>query len=424
MSFNETALIGSLLRDNTLIDTIDYIQPKHFTLPDMAKIYSYIRKKVAEGKSAESIIAASDLDIDYSVALSLEKQGQNDHIKDYADAVTRDYELKQLQTVAQEVIDRAKSGDAAILTDVHMLLENLTQVQHSKSNAKDMKSLASDWIDDIQRRAEQDSGLNGLSTGYSNLDEKLNGLGEGDLIIIAGRPAMGKTTLAMNIADNIAENGGSILVFSLEMGDHQLMDRLVARRSRVSLDKILTANLTPDDWAKVTPATTTLAERNIIVDDSPGLNVGQVMSRARRVKRNHDLDLIVIDYLQLMQLGGDNLVNEIGKLTRGLKLLAKELKVPVILISQLNREVDKREHKIPVMSDLRDSGAIEQDADKILFVYRPAPYATNEADKIKLERDASVIIGKNRQGKAGMVRMLFVGEHNAFHQLSPENMEF
>lgn len=275
-------------------------------------------------------------------------------------------------------------------------------------------------FDTLHERYEAKSGIIGLATGYVDLDRLTAGLQPTDVIVVAGRPSMGKTTLALNIAEYVAVSGqGAVALFSMEMSADQLYLRLLASVSRVAFDRLRTGLLEDEDWPRITAAITKLKDCPILVDESGGLTPETLRARARRMKREHDIKLVVVDYLQLMRVAdqGENRANEVGEISRSLKALAKELRVPVIAISQLNRALETRTEKRPVMADLRESGSIEQDADVVCFVYRDEYYNKNSPDKGLAE----VIIGKQRQGSTGTVKLRFFGEFARFENLSRDS---
>jgi len=272
-------------------------------------------------------------------------------------------------------------------------------------------------IDRIDVLFQQDNPVTGVPTGWSDFDEKTSGLQKGDLIIVAGRPSMGKTSFAMNIAENAAIQAGlSTAVFSMEMPGEQLAMRLLSSLGRIDQHKMRTGKLEDEDWPRLTSAVGILSEAPLFIDDSPALSPNDLRARARRLSREHgELGLIVIDYLQLMQVTGtsENRTNEISEISRSLKALAKEMNVPVIALSQLNRSLEQRTDKRPVMSDLRESGAIEQDADVIAFIYRDEVYNEDSPDK----GTAEILIRKQRNGPIGVTRLHFRGQYTRFENL-------
>jgi replicative DNA helicase len=261
--------------------------------------------------------------------------------------------------------------------------------------------------------------MTGVSTGFTDLDRMTSGMHPAELIIVAGRPSMGKTSFAMNMVESVAIRARQpVAVFSMEMPAEQLALRMISSLGRVDAHRVRTGQLHDDDWPRVTSAVTLLGEASIFIDDTPSLSPMDLRARARRLKRQHGLGLIVVDYLQLMQVPGakENRVLEISEISRSLKALAKELSVPVIALSQLNRSLETRPNKRPVMSDLRESGAIEQDADVILFIYRDEVYNEDSADKGKAE----IIIAKQRNGPIGHLFLAFLGAYTRFEDLAQD----
>lgn len=272
----------------------------------------------------------------------------------------------------------------------------------------------------LQQRSESSDGISGLSTGYAQFDEMTAGLQPADLIIVGGRPAMGKTTLALNIVEHVAiRTGVPVAVFSMGVSAPQLAMRLISSLGRVSATRLRTGRLEGEDWGRVTTSIKTLRDARIFIDDTPTLLPETLRSKARQLKREHGLGLVVIDYLQLMQVPGmgENRAAELSDVSRSIKAMARELSVPVIALSQLNRSLEARADKRPVMADLRGSGALENDADVIVFIYRDDYYnRENSPDKGLAE----VIIGKQRNGPTGSVKLRFFGEYARFESLSDD----
>jgi len=270
----------------------------------------------------------------------------------------------------------------------------------------------------LQERYEHRGQLTGLATGFTDLDRLTSGLQPSDLVIVAARPAMGKTAFALNIAEHAAlRSKKTALVFSMEMSATQLGFRLVSSVGRIDQTQLRNGDIPDEDWPRVTNAMSLLSGARIFVDDTPALAPMELRARARRLQREHGLGLIVIDYLQLMQVPGntENRATEISEISRGLKALAKELNVPVVALSQLNRSLEQRTDKRPVMADLRESGAIEQDADVIMFIYRDEYYHKDSPDKGLAE----VIIGKQRNGPTGTFKLAFLGRYTKFENYDP-----
>ncbi|MEO5574382.1 MAG: replicative DNA helicase, partial [Gammaproteobacteria bacterium] len=326
--------------------------------------------------------------------------------------------LRQMIAVATQISNNAFNPDGRdstqLLDDAEkQVLEIAEHGSHGKRSFESMKQLVTRAMERIDTLFQQDSPLTGISTGFTDLDQMTSGLQNSDVIIVAGRPSMGKTSFAMNIAEHAAIKGKfPVAIFSMEMSAEQLAMRMMSSLGRIDQQKVRTGKLDDDDWPRLTSAVGMLAEASLYIDDTPALSPVELRARARRLKREHGLGMIVIDYLQLMQVGGksENRTNEISEISRSLKALAKELSVPVIVLSQLNRNLEQRPNKRPVMSDLRESGGIEQDADIILFIYRDEVYNEDSPDK----GSAEIIIAKQRNGPIGNTRLTFLGQYTRF----------
>ncbi|HZP64743.1 MAG TPA: replicative DNA helicase [Rudaea sp.] len=282
-----------------------------------------------------------------------------------------------------------------------------------------MRTAVKEAFQILHQRYESKGAVTGLATGFTDLDEMTAGLQPADLIIVAARPSMGKTALAVNMAECAAiKSKKAVAIFSMEMSASQLAFRLISSLGRINQQHLRTGDIQEEEWPRVTSAITLLSEAKIFIDDTPALSPAELRARARRLKREHDLGLIVIDYLQLMQVPGnkENRATEISEISRGLKALAKELNIPVIALSQLNRSLEQRTDKRPVMADLRESGAIEQDADVIIFIYRDEYYNPDSSDK----GTAEIIIGKQRNGPTGTIKLTFLGQYTKFENFSSE----
>jgi replicative DNA helicase len=289
-----------------------------------------------------------------------------------------------------------------------------------KVGFRTVKSILPEVVNRIDELYQNEGQLTGIPTGFKQLDEMTSGLQPGDLIIVAGRPSMGKTTLAVNMAENAALGSKkSAAIFSMEMSAEALTLRMLSSLGRINQSHLRSGRLQEDDWPRIDSAMTQLGGANIHVDETPALTPTEIRARARRLKRERGLDLIVVDYLQLMQVAGtkENRATEISEISRSLKALARELKVPVIALSQLNRGVEQRQEKKPVMSDLRESGALEQDADVILLIYREEVYDPNTTRK----GIADIIIAKQRNGPTGEVQLTFLGQYTKFENYAPES---
>ena len=429
----EQSVLGGLMLDNQTWDAVaDKVVESDFYRKDHRLIFRTI-EQLADKQEPFDVITLSEA---LNTAGQLEDAGGLAYLgtlaKDtpsaanivaYANIVRDKSVLRQLIHVGTDISDSAFNPEGR---DTAELLENAErqvfeiaeQRQRGQGGFASIKSLLAQAVDKIETLYEQEGSITGAGTGFADFDEMTSGLQPSDLIIVAGRPSMGKTTIAMNMAENIAIKGDKpVAVFSMEMPGDSLAMRMMSSLGRIDQHKVRTGKLDDDEWPRLTSAINLLAETKLFIDDTPALTPTEVRSRARRLMREHgQLGLIVIDYLQLMQspASGDNRVQQISDISRGLKALAKELNVPVIALSQLNRNLEQRPNKRPVMSDLRESGGIEQDADVIVFVYRDEVYNPDSPDK----GIAEIIIGKQRNGPIGTVRLTFLGQYTRFENFA------
>ena len=346
------------------------------------------------------------------------------NVSGYAEIVREKSVLRQLIEIGTEVADLAlnPSGQTSreLLETAEQKMFRIAEqgARRSKTyqTARQVAAEAMHVLDDLQNNTDD---ITGVATGFSELDQRTAGLQNTDLIIVAGRPAMGKTTFAMNIATSAAiKRKLPVAVFSMEMSAQQLVFRLFSSLGMINQSTLRTGKLSQNDIINLTMAVELVNQTNILIDETPSLSPVDLRARARRMKREHDIGLILIDYLQLMQVPGnkENRATEIAEISRSLKALAKELEVPVIALSQLNRALEQRPNKRPVMADLRESGSIEQDADLILFIYRDEVYNDDSPDK----GTAEIIIGKHRNGATGDFRLAFQGEYLRFRDLTDD----
>ncbi|HEB96207.1 MAG TPA: replicative DNA helicase [Sedimenticola thiotaurini] len=337
----------------------------------------------------------------------------------YAGIVRERSVMRQLIRVGTEIADsgfQPEGRGSAELLDLaeSRVFEIAEQGARGQGGFEPLKDLLTKAVDRIETLFASDEPITGLSTGFTDLDRMTSGLQPADLVVVAGRPSMGKTTFAMNIAENVAiKSGRPVAVFSMEMPGDSLAMRMMSSLGRIDQHRVRTGKLEDDEWPRLTSAVSILAEAKMYIDDTPALSPTEVRARARRLMREHgDLGMIMIDYLQLMQVpgGSENRTNEISLISRSLKALAKELNVPVVALSQLNRSLEQRTNKRPIMSDLRESGAIEQDADVVIFIYRDEVYNEDSPDKGMAE----IIIGKQRNGPIGTIKLTFLGQYTKF----------
>ena len=345
------------------------------------------------------------------------------NIKAYASIVREQSILRQLINVSNSLIEKSRDGgidSKALLDEAEQKIFNISEESLKANNGfQNINDLVKESLEQIEERAENGESVTGVATGFSEFDNKTTGLQGGDLIIVAGRPSMGKTSFAMNLAEYASlKNDAVTAIFSMEMSGTQLSTRLISSMGRINQQKIRTGKLTDDDWPRLTNAVALLSKANIFIDDTPALTPTDIRARSRRLKREKGLDLIVIDYMQLMQLSSnsENRATELSEISRSLKALARELDVPVVALSQLNRSLENRTDKRPIMSDLRESGAIEQDADLIAFIYRDEVYNEDSTDKGKAE----IIIAKQRNGPIFKTTLTFLGECTRFENYTPE----
>jgi len=437
----ECAVLGGIMLDPEAFERLEgMLLPEHFYIAANAFIFNAITTLASENKPVDALTVK-----DY-----LERTGELDqcggeaylgdlismiptsaNVRHYAEIVRERAILRQLlkvcSNISQEVYENPiKPVGEHLDASEAQILAVAESFSSTKPTFQSLKELIQEGYQELQRRYEDQRKITGIATGFTDLDEKTAGLQRGDLIVIAGRPSMGKTAFVMNLAQNAAIRDvepNVVAVFSLEMSAQQIGMRLLASESRVDMAKMRTGTFATDDWRKLASGTSKLSEAAIFVDDTPAISVLEVRSKCRRLKREQGrLDLVMIDYLQLMtgNANADRKDLEISEMTRSLKGLAKELDVPIIILSQLNRSLESRADKRPMMSDLRESGAIEQDADVIMFIYRDEVYNKNPDN----EGLAEIIIAKQRNGPIGTTRLTFLKEYTRFENFSGEHSGF
>jgi replicative DNA helicase len=429
----EQAVLGGLLLDNSTWDAIaDRLRAEDFYRRDHQQIFAAIAELSARSEPSDAVTLAEHLaakgeaeetgGLAYLASLARDTPTAA-NIRAYADIVRERSLLRQLIRVSGEIAASAYGSEGRLATELvdeaeRRVFEIAEQGRRSGSGFVPLRDILGATIDRLDMLHANQGQLTGVSTGYDDLDRMTAGLQPGDLIIIAGRPSMGKTTLALNIAENAAIAANTpVAVFSMEMSREQLSMRMVSSLGRVDQSHLRTGNFGDEDWARINGAIAQMKTAPLYIDDSGALTPTEVRARARRLKRERGgLGLIVVDYLQLMQVAGtkENRTNEISEISRSLKALAKELHVPVIALSQLNRGVEQRTDKKPVMSDLRESGAIEQDADIIVLIYREEVYEPDTPRK----GIADIIIAKQRNGPTGEVHLTFLGKYTRFENLA------
>ncbi|HWO99386.1 MAG TPA: replicative DNA helicase [Methylococcus sp.] len=425
----EQAVLGGLLLDNQTWDLVaDRVMEEDFYRRDHRLIFRAIRQ-LSEKQMPFDVVTLSEVlekngeleevgGLAYLAVLARETPSAA-NITSYADIVRERAVLRQLIHVGTEIADSAYQpegrGVGELLEQAEQRVFHIAdQRQRGNAGFKPIKSLLVAAVDRIEMLYQKEGHITGASTGFTDFDDMTSGLQPSDLIIIAGRPSMGKTTFAMNIAEHVAiKESLPVAVFSMEMPGEQLAMRMMSSLGRIDQHRVRTGKLEDDEWPRMTSAINILAETRLFIDDTAALTPTEVRARCRRLAREHgQLGLVVLDYLQLMQSsgGGENRVAEISEISRSLKALAKELNVPVVALSQLNRNLEQRPNKRPVPSDLRESGSIEQDADLIVFIYRDEVYHPDSPDK----GTAEIIIAKQRNGPIGTVRLTFLGQYTRF----------
>ncbi len=431
----EQSLIGGLMLDALAWDKVaDVITSDDFYRKDHRLIFTAIANLVESGSPCDVVTVSEHLDsrselenaggLEYLATLTNETAGAA-NARAYAKILRERATLRALISAGNEIAGSAFTNDgrsaAEILEDAErMVFEIAEQGSRGKKGFRSLKDILPATVDRIDLLHQSEGDITGISTGFAEFDKLTAGLQPGDLVIVAGRPSMGKTTLAVNIAENAAI-GSKVptAIFSMEMPAEQLAFRMISSLGRVDQTHLRTGNFPDEDWSRINTAVQLMSEAPVFIDDTPSLSPSEIRARARRLQREHGLGLVVVDYLQLMQIPGnnENRATEISEISRGLKALAKEMSCPVIALSQLNRGVEQRTDKRPVMSDLRESGAIEQDADIIVFIYREEVYNQDTPRK----GIADIAIAKQRNGPIGDFPLTFVGRYTKFENWVPDN---
>ena len=430
----EQSVLGGLFLDkDALLKVVERVRADDFYRQDHRIIYKAVLALDDNGKPFDLVTVAEWLEshqqldeaggLSYLAALA-DNTPSASNVGVYADIVRKRSVLRQLISATvniNETVFNPKGLSSEQILDfaeqaVFEIAEQENRGRRAYQNIKDLLVSALDRVDELYRKKTP---ITGIATGFDDFDERTAGLQKSDLIIVAGRPSMGKTAFAINIAEHAAiKEELSVAVFSMEMPGEQLAMRMMSSLGRVDQHKVRTGKLQDEDWPRLTSAVTLLKDKNLFIDDTPALTPAELRARCRRIAREYKLDLIIVDYLQLMQIPdtSENRATEISEISRSLKAMAKELKVPVVALSQLNRSLEQRPNKRPVMSDLRESGAIEQDADVIVFIYRDEVYNEDTLDK----GVAEIIIGKQRNGPIGTVKLAFLGQYTRFEDYIEE----
>ncbi len=435
----EQSVLGGLMLENQLIDEINTeVGAEDFYRGDHQTIFRAICALYEQNEPADVITVSEWLNnvgelenVGGLVYLGTLAQNtpNTSNVAAYARIVRERAILRRLINRGNEIVSQAYNtqgrSPGEVLDRAEQLIFEIAQVGGQRGGSfLPLQGLLKQTLERVEQLYATKDPVTGVSTGFADLDQMTAGLQPSDLIIIAGRPSMGKTALAMNFMEHAAiDKNLPVAVFSMEMPGQQLAMRMLASLSRVNAQKIRTGHLADEDWPRLTSTVSMLSDKPIFIDDTPALTPLELRTRARRLAREHGLGLIVVDNLQLMQSNDasstENRATEISSITRSMKTLAKELNVPLVALSQLNRSLENRPNKRPVMSDLRESGAIEQDADVIFFIYRDEVYNEDSSEK----GTAEIIIGKQRNGPVGTVRLTFMGEYTRFESYTSADYE-
>lgn len=422
---SEQSILGSILLDKDAIITVtETIKPGDFYKEAHKIIYECMLSLNNKGEPIDLITLTEELKnqgylndvggISYITSLSTIVPTTS-NVKYYADIVKDKSVLRKLIKASNDIISLGYDGTTKIQDVLDKAEKKIFDISQEKTNDdfKPINLVLMDTYDMIENLYTNKSDVTGITTGFKDLNKKINGLQRTDLVLIAARPAMGKTAFSLNLVQNAALKGdASVAVFSLEMSKEQLVQRMLSSQSNVELKKIKTGTLNNNDWPRIIDAMAVLSEAKIHIDDTPGITISELRSKCRKLKIEKGLDLILIDYLQLMEGEGNNesRQQEISKISRSLKKIAKELDCPVVALSQLSRAPEQRADHRPMLSDLRESGAIEQDADIVMFLYRDEYYHPDSESK----NIGEIIIAKNRHGETGAVELVWLGEVQRF----------
>ena len=437
----EKAVLGALLTNGSnsgaVVDTVTSILKSEDFYRDAHRIiYDAILEIVHANKTADFITVGEELDrrkrldavggLAYITSLANESVSYN--VEEHAKIISEKAQLRRLIDAGNKIVGMTYAGEdepTAILNKAEQMVLDVSGQTQSESSFAPIGEVVLSNLDKLNALQQHDGAITGVPTGFKDVDHVFNGLQKSDLILVAARPAMGKTAFTLNIAQNVTMlYDKTVAFFSLEMGKEQLVGRILSSVAGVSSEKLRRAyNMDPTDWEKVIAAADRMSKSKLFIDDTPGLTVQDMRSKLRRLKVEHGLDLVIVDYIQLMQgrnsgKGSENRQQEVSEISRNLKLIAREFNVPLIALSQLSRSVESRPDKRPVLSDLRESGSLEQDADIVIFLYRDKYYDENSEKK----DNAEVLIRKHRNGSVGTVELQFIGELTQFRDVEFRDM--
>lgn len=428
----EKAILGTLLLSEDAGDRVmNLVKANDFYVDAHRIIFEAIQRIIQKNKKADLILLSEELERinkletvgGIAYISSLVEAGASYNVEEYAQIVAEKAQLRKLIDVGNKVVGMSYAGDEeprTIIESAERMVLDVAGQTHGESSFSRMGDVVINNLSRLDEIQRQDGTITGIPTNFRDLDKITSGLQRSDLILVAARPAMGKTAFTLNLAQNISIfYKKTVAFFSLEMSKEQLVGRILSSVSEVSSEKLRVADLDDKEWGRVMKAAETMGEAPLYIDDTPGLTVQMMRSKLRRLKVERGLDLVIVDYIQLMQGSssgrqGENRQQEISEISRNLKLIAREFNVPVIALSQLSRSVEQRPDKRPILSDLRESGSLEQDADIVIFLYRDKYYDENSE-----EGDATeIIIRKHRSGSLGTVRLMFQGEFTRFRDMA------
>ena len=436
----EKAVLGALLTNGSnsgaVVDTVTSILKSEDFYRDAHRIiYDAILEIVHANKTADFITVGEELDrrkrldavggLAYITSLANESVSYN--VEEHAKIISEKAQLRRLIDAGNKIVGMTYAGEdepTTILNKAEQMVLDVSGQTQSESSFAPISEIVLSNLDKLNALQQHDGAITGVPTGFKDVDHVFNGLQKSDLILVAARPAMGKTAFTLNIAQNVTMlYDKTVAFFSLEMGKEQLVGRILSSVAGVSSEKLRRANMDPADWEKVIAAADRMSKSKLFIDDTPGLTVQDMRSKLRRLKVEHGLDLVIVDYIQLMQgrnsgKGSENRQQEVSEISRNLKLIAREFNVPLIALSQLSRSVESRPDKRPVLSDLRESGSLEQDADIVIFLYRDKYYDENS----EKGDNAEVLIRKHRNGSVGTVELRFIGEFTQFRDAAYKDM--
>jgi replicative DNA helicase len=421
----EQTVLASCMIDHTAVEkVVNLLSYDDFYYEANKEIYDSIKQIHMQNIPVDAVTVFEELKkrgkIDYIggfeyLATLTENIITSKNVEAYCKIIREKSTLRKLIGASQEIIQKSYKEDDEVQRIIELAEQRIFSISQNRSinTFSEIKEVLMTVFNQLEERAKSGGGITGLATGYTDLDRMTSGLQKSDLILLAARPSMGKTALALNIAMNVVKNGASVALFSLEMSEEQYVQRIISQEAMVDSTKLRTGNLDDDDWTRLINTMSLISNYKIYIDDTPSVTLFEMMSKCRRLKIEKGLDLIVVDYLQLMSDGGrtDNRQQEISNISRGLKALARELDCPVLALSQLSRAPELRNDHRPVMSDLRESGAIEQDADVVMMLYRDEYYNKEESEKKGI---TDVIITKQRNGPVGTVELAWIGQYTKF----------